>query len=338
MIFSICIPTFNREDHLNNCLNSILVSSKNVKNFNFEVCVSDNNSNYDVEKIINKYKVSLDIKLNKNKKNLGFSLNAIQSVKMASGKYVWMIGNDDLLLPETLACIKKLIEDNQNVEFFFINSYFLNSKFLKNFNSPFNITEIDYKKLNSISLSKKDKTCKFWEVIDPKVSWDFLIAIFLSIFNREKWLKNLHVLDLRSINDTELWSNFDNTCTHPKVLAAAFKDSNAYICTEPLSVNLVGEREWYGLYEFIEIVRIPELLDYYRSLGMPLKRYLLCKNFALRNFFNYFTKILIGGKKSGFQYLNIRKHIISNLFYPNVYLSIIYYLLRILKKFKFKLK
>ena len=105
---------------------------------------------------------------------------------MASGKYVWMIGNDDLLLPETLACIKKLIEDNQNVEFFFINSYFLNSKFLKNFNSPFNITEIDYKKLNSISLSKKDKTCKFWEVIDPKVSWDFLIAIFLSIFNREK--------------------------------------------------------------------------------------------------------------------------------------------------------
>ena len=43
-------------------------------------------------------------------------------------------------------------------------------------------------------------------------------------------------------------------------------------------------------------------------------------------------------EKSGFQYLNIRKHIISNLFYPNVYLSIIYYLLRILKKFKFKLK
>ena len=68
MIFSICIPTFNREDHLNNCLNSILVSSKNVNNFNFEVCVSDNNSNYDVEKIINKYKVSLNIKFSKNKK------------------------------------------------------------------------------------------------------------------------------------------------------------------------------------------------------------------------------------------------------------------------------
>ena len=123
-----------------------------------------------------------------------------------------------------------------------------------------------------------------------------------------------------------------------KSFSCCFQRFNAYICTEPLSVNLVGEREWYGLYEFIEIVRIPELLDYYRSLGMPLKRYLLCKNFALRNFFNYFTKIFNWRKKKGFQYLNIRKHIIYNLFYPNVYLSIIYYLLRILKKFKFKLK
>ena len=59
MIFSICIPTFNREVHLNNCLNSILIASKNVKDFEFEVCVSDNNSNFNIENIVQKYEYSL---------------------------------------------------------------------------------------------------------------------------------------------------------------------------------------------------------------------------------------------------------------------------------------
>ena len=332
MIFSICIPTFNREQNLNNCLNSILIASKNVKDFAFEVCVSDNNSNYNIEDIIQKYKSSINIKFNKNEKNLGFSLNAIKSVNMASGKFAWLIGNDDLILPHTLSKMKNLILKNPEVEYFFLNSYFLNSKYLERYSYPTDVRKLDLKNLKSICTLNEDRKGIFWDVIDPKVSWDFLIGIFLSVFKREQWLKYLNVLDTKQIEDTKLWSNFDNTCTHPKILASAFKNSNAYICTEPLSINLIGEREWYSLYEFIEIVRIPELLDFYRSIGMPLKKYLVCKNFALRNFANYFTKILIGGKKRGLHYLDLKKNIILNLYYPNVYLYIFYFLSRFFKK------
>ena len=95
-----------------------------------------------------------------------------------------------------------------------------------------------------------------------------------------------------------------------------------------MSINLIGEREWGSLYEFVEIIRIPELLDYYRTQGLSLKRYLYCKNFALRNFSNYLFKIIIGGEKMGKKYLNIKKHILKNLIYPNVYLSPIYFILR----------
>ena len=52
MLLSICIPTYNRLDQLDNSLNSILISKKNVDNFNFEVCVSDNNSEENTENII----------------------------------------------------------------------------------------------------------------------------------------------------------------------------------------------------------------------------------------------------------------------------------------------
>jgi hypothetical protein len=182
--------------------------------------------------------------------------------------------------------------------------------------------------MKKISPLKISRSAPFWEVIDPKVSWDFLIGIYLSIFRTEKWLKSIDVIDQEKIKDTGVWSNFDNTCLHPIVIANAFKNSKAYICAEPLSVNLIGEREWKSMYEFVESIRIPELLDYYRTQGLNLKSYLYCKNFALRNFSNYMFKIIIGGEKMGRNYLNIKKHILKNLFYPNVYLSVIYFIFR----------
>jgi hypothetical protein len=101
---------------------------------------------------------------------------------------------------------------------------------------------------------------------------------------------------------------------------------------QPLSVNLIGEREWVSMYDFVEIIRIPELLDYYRSQGMSFWKYVYCKNYALRNFFNFFTKILINGEGSGKQYVNFYKHFLSNLIYPYSWLSIIFFVIRSIKK------
>ena len=112
MLLSICIPSYNRLDCLDNCLNSILISSKNVNDFEFEVCVSDNFSDKDPIEIINKYKTQFKIIYNRNKKNLGFALNAIESVKISTGKYAWLIGNDDLILPNTLIDLKNIFKKN----------------------------------------------------------------------------------------------------------------------------------------------------------------------------------------------------------------------------------
>ena len=85
------------------------------------------------------------------------------------------------------------------------------------------------------------------------------------------------------------------------------------------------------MYEFIEIVRIPELIDFYKSRGLSLKKYLICKNYSLRNFSNYFLKILIGGEKKGRNLVNIKNHFLKNLFFPNVYLSVFKFIFRKLK-------
>ena len=142
MILSICIPSYNRLNCLDNCLNSILIASRNVKNFEFEVCVSDNNSDKDPIEIIDRYKKYYKIKYNRNTENLGFALNAIKTVKISTGKYAWLIGNDDLILPNTLYELKNIFEENIDTEFFFINSYYLHSKYLDKFPHPFDTSEL----------------------------------------------------------------------------------------------------------------------------------------------------------------------------------------------------
>ena len=333
MILSICIPSYNRTDCLENCLNSILISSKNVRNFEFEVSVSDNFSDQNPIDIIKKYQKYFKINFKRNKRNLGFALNAIETVQMSSGKYIWIIGNDDLILPQTLNNLKNIFQENQNIKYFFVNSYYLNSEFLNNFPKPFDTNNLEFNKLKPLSKIKKNKEVGFWEIIDPKVSWEFLIGIFLSISERTMWIDGLKFIDKEQISDPKTWSNFDNTCLNAKIICNVFKNSKSYQISNPLSVNLIGEREWVSLYEFVEIVRIPELIDYYRSQGMSLAKYIYCKNFALRNFFNFFFKIFIHGKKAGRQYVNLKKHFFFNLIYPNAWLSIFYYVTRTLKKY-----
>ena len=177
----------------------------------------------------------------------------------------------------------------------------------------------------------KSRKLKFFDLIDKKISFDYLLGIFVCVFRREKWLQNLHVIDKELIKDTRVWSNFENTCFFIKIFCSAFSKSNAYFCAKPLSVSLHGIREWNNIYPFVEIVRIPEALDYYRSKGLSLSSYIFNKNYALRNFFNYFIKIFISGDKMGRNYINFKKHFLSNLIYPNAWLSIIYFVNRKIK-------
>ena len=300
MILSICIPTYNRLDNLDNCLNSILISSRNVNNFDFEVCVSDNFSDDNPQKIINKYKNNLNIKFNRNNENQGFALNAIKTVELSSAKYAWLIGNDDLILPNTLCDLKKLFTENNDVDYFFINSFLLDTKYLKKFSHPFHTSNLQEEKMRKLSKVIESKKVNFWEIIDPKVSWEFLIGIFLSVFNRKLWLEGLKCINRKNIEDTRVWSNFDNTCLNAKIISTMFHDKKSFICAKPLSVNLIGVREWGNLYDFVEIVRIPELIDYYRTQGLGFWKYIYCKNYSLRNFFNFFTKIFLNGKKEEF--------------------------------------
>ena len=331
MLLSICIPTFNRSKCLLNCLNSILISSKNFKN-KFEVCVSDNNSTQNIENIINRFKGKINIKFNKNSTNLGHGRNFLKVVSMATGKYVWTLGDDDLILPEAIETLFKIFDINRDLDFFFINSYNLDSKFIFSLDQPVD-TNFLPKNMKKYSDYQHSKQMNFFDLINPKISFDFLMGMYLLVFKKEIWDKNLEQINLNDISKNEIFSTFDNTCGYVKIISKGFCQSKVYLQAVPLSINLKGEREWSEMYDFIEIVRIPEILDIHRSNGLSFFKYHFLKNYSLRNFIPNYFKMLLNRKKSGLQHVKLKKNVIKNLIYPNCYLSLIYFLVRKIKKF-----
>lgn len=337
MKLSICIPTYNRPQHLPNCLNSIYLAKKNC-NLDFEVCVSDNGSDYDVKKIIDDYKIKFDITLNVNKENLGYHPNLLKTISISKGEFVWAIGDDDLLLPNSLKKIEELFKKYNDIDFFCVNSCNLDYKYLSNFKKPFDTKNLP-QNMETFSKKRENLKCNFWDLIDYKIVFDFLNLNCLNIYKRQMWLDNVSCVDQELLKDRRPWSNFDNTHAHLKIYANAFKNSKVFFNSEPLTVNLFGVREWAPMYPFIEVVRLPEALDYYRSKGLGFTKYFINKNYALRNFSNYLFKILISGKEGGLNYVNFYRHVFLNLFYPNVYMSFFYFLFRKIKNlFKKKIE
>ena len=180
MLISICIPTYNRPECLLNFLNSLSLQT----NKNFEVCLSDNCSKKNIKNLIQPYKKKLKIKFNRNKKNLGFALNLLKVSLMAKGDFVWFLGDDDLLVNTAIEKLSSLIKKNKNCDFFWVNTYYLNSEYLRRFSKPFN-TKYLPKNMKTHSPLKKNKKINFYGLIDHRICFDFLLGLFVNCFRRK---------------------------------------------------------------------------------------------------------------------------------------------------------
>ena len=329
MKISICIPTYNRATHLANCLRSI-ISNKSKSSIDFQVCVSDNCSTDETEDVVRRAQASIAIKYKKNHRNLGMAKNILNVVEMADGEFVWIIGDDDLLLPNAIEELHELISKHQNVDFFYINSFHLTTQYVASFLQPFDTSHLP-KDMTPFSSWTNSGEMRFMDLVNPKISFDFLGGIFLSVFRRRNWILNDNVLDGAGVSDPRTFSHFDNTFPHVKIFSKAFSKSKAFFNAKPLSVCLTGAREWAAMYPFVRSVRLVEALDEYRKNGLSDIKYLQCKNYALRTFLPDLAFMVINRESSGLVYVNPWSLIISNCFYPNVYLSLLYYFVRKLK-------
>jgi glycosyltransferase involved in cell wall biosynthesis len=330
MKLSICIPTYNRSAHLANCLASIIFNKQENADIEFQVCVSNNCSTDSTEQVVRDAQESIDIRYNKNQTNIGIPRNFLKVIDMADGEFIWLIGDDDLLMPTAIEELHKLFSEYTDVDFFYINSFHLTTKYVFSYPQPFDIKKLPYN-MKPFSNWPKSGEMKFLDLINPKISFDFLAGMYLSVFRKKDWEENVAVLNANAITDVQIFSHFDNTIPHVKIFAKAFANSKAFFNSKPLSVCLTGAREWAPMYPLVHSVRLVEALNEYKKNGLTVWQYMRCKNYALNNFIPDLVSMFINKERTGFVYISPFRLILNNCLYPNFYISVINYFIRKIK-------
>lgn len=114
---SVCIPTYNRAGYIGDALESVVSQYEKSWDGKVEICVSDNASTDDTEKVVSSIQAKNRVPLvySKNEKNLGFDRNLLKVASLARGKYCWFLGDDDIIEPGGIAQILEVLEKEKNL-------------------------------------------------------------------------------------------------------------------------------------------------------------------------------------------------------------------------------
>ena len=117
MRLSICIPTYNRHDELLRLINSVEIAVKSLPSTaDVEVVVSDNASTDGTEAAMREAQSRLIyISYSRNEKNQGFAANLNKVIEISSGDYCWLMGSDDVILPDALMRVWQHVEHGVSV-------------------------------------------------------------------------------------------------------------------------------------------------------------------------------------------------------------------------------
>jgi abequosyltransferase len=152
LILSLCIPTYNRLPLLREALSAVIDQIDDKIAPIVEILISNNASTDGTELYVNEMiatNAHLQIKYFCNEENLGSDTNIYRLTKQAKGEWLYMLSDDDILLPGGLSKLLELIEKYPDFDAFSLNSYSFEKDPCIGNNSVFDISE-------DIVLTKKD--------------------------------------------------------------------------------------------------------------------------------------------------------------------------------------
>lgn len=128
---SVCIPTYNREESLKRQIDYFLPFVKKYRE-DVELIVSNNYSTDGTTAYLESKRDCPELIINHNKENAGLIGNLRVVTAMASGQYIWVVGDDDQLYDGTAEKILDLIKGRPNLGHVFLNYYTIIGTVLNN--------------------------------------------------------------------------------------------------------------------------------------------------------------------------------------------------------------
>jgi abequosyltransferase len=119
-LLTVAIPTYKRAQTLRRALDSVVTQLP--AEGGVEIRISDNASPDETPAVAAEYGRRYPcIRYSRNEQNRGADFNMYKLVRESSGEYVYMLSDDDVLLPGALARILALVRRHPDVGFFYLN-------------------------------------------------------------------------------------------------------------------------------------------------------------------------------------------------------------------------
>ncbi|MUL38100.1 glycosyltransferase family 2 protein [Gloeocapsopsis dulcis] len=122
-LLTIAIPTFNRTHLLDKQLAWLANSIRGFES-DCEVIISDNCSTDETKEVIQKWQhafAATQLRINRNRENIGAIKNIAYCINNATSKYVWTISDDDTIYAKTLADVLQVLRDNADLSLLILN-------------------------------------------------------------------------------------------------------------------------------------------------------------------------------------------------------------------------
>jgi len=218
---SIGIPTYNGDRYLAESIESVLCQLADIPEQTLEIIVSDNASTDNTSEIVKRYVAMYPgiVFYIKNSKNIGYDRNVDNLFKAARGKYLWLLGDDDMLVPGALKKFFSISQQFKDVAVFVFSVSFLNiSNGSKFWNRQF----------------QEDTLCSNGDDFLQKSLWGTAALSSLCI-RKDDW------------NSQTLEQYFGSQWIHIGGMIEIMRDqNNAYIIAEEMVVVRLENPRWYG--------------------------------------------------------------------------------------------
>jgi abequosyltransferase len=126
LVLSLCIPTYNRLPLLTEALSAVIDQIDDKIAPVVEILISNNASTDKTEEYVKELISThpyLQIIYFCNKENIGADANIYQVTRQAKGEWIYILSDDDILLPGGLAKLLELIGNYPNFDAFCLNIY-----------------------------------------------------------------------------------------------------------------------------------------------------------------------------------------------------------------------
>jgi hypothetical protein len=177
---------------------------------------------------------------------------------LATGEFVWMLGDDDLVAPGAVARVLALLEEQPHLDAIYLN---FNCTTITEWpaTAAGGFTPQSHHPANPATTARL--VPEWRELIDPQSS--LCTQVYTHVLRRTIWQNYW-----RGREPGELYSEARATYPHAFMIAEAIMHKPCYYEGEPVLTIFDGGESWSEHKYVIGLLRFPELLRFYQRLGL----------------------------------------------------------------------